>query len=74
MFLIRHTCGEFMPQVLEGLENLIRLLTIFTALSGKVSPYAVWRYAGPDGSFVSTGACNLEVPGWNPGRDGYLTS
>ena len=24
--------------------------------------------AGPDGSFVSTGACNLEVPGSNPGR------
>ena len=25
--------------------------------------------AGPDGSFVSTGACNLEVPGSNPGSD-----
>ena len=25
--------------------------------------------AGPNGSFVSTGACNLEVPGSNPGRD-----
>ena len=25
---------------------------------------------GPDGSFVSTGACNLGVPGSNPGRDG----
>ena len=24
--------------------------------------------AGPDGSFVSTRACNLEVPGSNPGR------
>ena len=24
--------------------------------------------AGPDGSFVSSGACNLEVPGSNPGR------
>ena len=24
--------------------------------------------AGPDGSFVSTGAYNLEVPGSNPGR------
>ena len=23
--------------------------------------------AGPDGSFVSTGACNLGVPGSNPG-------
>ena len=30
--------------------------------------------AGPDGSFVSTSACNLEVPGSNPGRDGYLSS
>ena len=30
--------------------------------------------AGPDGSFVSTGACNLEVPGSNPGRAGYLSS
>ena len=30
--------------------------------------------AGPDGSFVSTGACNLGVPGSNPGRDGYLSS
>ena len=28
--------------------------------------------AGPDGSFVSTGAFNLEVPGSNPGRAGYL--
>ena len=24
--------------------------------------------SGPDGSFVSTGACNLGVPGSNPGR------
>ena len=30
--------------------------------------------ASPDGSFVSTGACNLGVPGSNPGRDGYLSS
>ena len=30
--------------------------------------------AGPNGSFVSTGACNLEVPGSNPGRAGYLSS
>ena len=33
--------------------------------------------AGPDGSFVSTGACNLEVPGSNPsqhGQTGYLSS
>ena len=29
--------------------------------------------AGPDGSFVSTGACNLGVPGSNPGRNGYLS-
>ena len=29
---------------------------------------------GLDGSFVSTGACNLWVPGSNPGRDGYLSS
>ena len=27
--------------------------------------------AGPDGSFVSTGACYLEVPGSNPGPAGY---
>ena len=27
-----------------------------------------WILADPDGSFVSTGACNLEVPGSNPGR------
>ena len=27
-----------------------------------------------DGSFVSTGACNLEVPGSNPGRAEYLSS
>ena len=27
--------------------------------------------AGPDGSFVSTGACNLEVSGSNPGRAGF---
>ena len=26
--------------------------------------------AGPDGSFVSTGASNLEVPGSNPGHSG----
>ena len=26
---------------------------------------------GPNGSFVSTGACNLEVPGSNPGRAGF---
>ena len=30
--------------------------------------------AGPDGLFVSTGACNLGVPGLNPGRDVYLSS
>ena len=30
--------------------------------------------AGPDISFVSTEACNLEVPGANPGRAGYLSS
>ena len=30
--------------------------------------------AGPDGSFVSTGACNLGVPVSNPGRDEYLSS
>ena len=30
--------------------------------------------AGPDGLFVSTGACNLDVPGSNPGRAGYLLS
>ena len=30
--------------------------------------------AGPYGSFVSTEACNLEVPGSNPGRAGYLSS
>ena len=30
--------------------------------------------AGPDGSFVSTVACNLEVPGSNPGRAWYLSS
>ena len=30
--------------------------------------------AGPDGSFALTGACNLEVPGSNPGRAGYLSS
>ena len=28
--------------------------------------------AGPDGSFVSTGACNLGVPGSNLGRGGYF--
>ena len=28
--------------------------------------------ACPDGSFVSTGACNLGVPGSNPGRAGYF--
>ena len=30
--------------------------------------------AGPAGSFVSTGACNPEIPGSNPGRAGYLSS
>ena len=30
--------------------------------------------AGPDGSFVSTGACNLEVPCSNPGRAWYSSS
>ena len=29
---------------------------------------------GPDGSSVATGACNLGVPGSNPGRDGYLST
>ena len=29
------------------------------------------KVAGPDGSFVSTGACNVEVPGSNPGRAEY---
>ena len=26
----------------------------------------------PDGSLVSTGGCNLDVPGSNPSRAGYL--
>ena len=30
--------------------------------------------ADPDGLFVSTGACNLGVPGSHPGREGYLSS
>ena len=30
--------------------------------------------AGPEGSFVSTGACNLGAPGSHPDRDGYLSS
>ena len=30
--------------------------------------------AGLDGSLVSTGACNLKVPGSNPGQGGYLSS
>ena len=30
--------------------------------------------AGPDVSFVLTRACNLEVPGLNPSRAGYLSS
>ena len=30
--------------------------------------------AVPDGSFLSTGACNLELPGSNHGRDGYSSS
>ena len=29
------------------------------------------QMAGPDSSSVSTETCNLEVPGSNPGRDGY---
>ena len=36
--------------------------------------YSILIWAGPDGSFVSTGTCNLEEPGSNPGRDGYLSS
>ena len=32
------------------------------------------QLAGPEGSFVLTGACNLEVPGSNPGQSGYLSS
>ena len=30
--------------------------------------------SGPDGSFKSTGACNLDVPGSNPGRAEYFSS
>ena len=30
--------------------------------------------ADPDDPFVSTGACNMEVPDSNPGRAGYLPS
>ena len=30
--------------------------------------------AGPDGSFVATGACNLQVEVSNPGRVGYSSS
>ena len=29
---------------------------------------------GPDGSFLLTEACKLEVPGSNSGRAGYLSS
>ena len=36
---------------------------------------ATWSVsAGLDGSFVSTGACNMEVPGSNLARAGYLSS
>ena len=40
----------------------------------KVHPCCSRCVAGPGGSFVSIGACNLGVPGSNPGRDGYLSS
>ena len=36
---------------------------------------AIFEICGPpDGFFVSTGSCNLEVSGSNPGRAGYLSS
>ena len=34
----------------------------------------IYFEAGPDGSFVSTRACNLEVAGSNSRRAGYLTN
>ena len=37
-------------------------------------PWLLIPVAGPDGSFVSTWACNLGVPGSYPGRDEYLSS
>ena len=37
-------------------------------------PATMIKRASPDGSCVSTGACKAEVPGSNPGRDGYLSS
>ena len=36
--------------------------------------FPVGKMAGSEGSFVSAGACNLGVPGSNPGRAGYLSS
>ena len=39
-----------------------------------LNDYSTVLLAGPEGLFVSTGACNLEVPGSKPGRAGYLSS
>ena len=44
----------------------------FCHRSGLGKP-SILLMTGPDGSFVSIGACNLEVPGSNPSQAGYLS-
>ena len=43
-----------------------------TGITNISSTRALTSRADADGSFVSTGACGLEVEGSNPGRAGYL--
>ena len=50
------------------------LYVCFSVLQASMWKHLLLGVAGPDGSFVSTGACNLGVLGSNPGRDGYLSS
>ena len=49
-----------------------KIQSVFTFLS--VPRAALIVQAGPDGSFVSTGACDLQVPGSNRVWAGYLLS
>ena len=56
----------------------LKKTTKFFKQYSQIGKYFIWYtillQASPDGSFVSTGACNLGVPGSNPGRAEYLSS
>ena len=79
--IILMLCYKYTKSVAHEIEveNKVQRQAAVTAHSSSYCCLALqcryaWVEAGPDGSFVSTEACNLEVPGSSSGRAGYLTS